>query len=324
VHTLSVLLEVLLILLVSALALGALRSLGGWPGRRDLQVLILAMPLVALGFSLVTLHHFIEQACFLTAPRWDAMLGVALPIAMALVATGGLALSALRLVLMNWLIVRGATLPGPELRAAADALAQRLGVPSPRLRLSTYESPVALSCGLFRPTILLSRWIVDRLDARELESVLAHELAHIARGDYTVIWLATLLRDAFFYLPTSRSTHRLLQEEKELACDDLAVHVTRRPLALASALGKVWSKSMRTSTLTPAQSLVDVGLCMERRLGRLLESHELQTPTPASRSLALVIGTGTLVALLLLEMIRLAIIFKDLGCDPMSALGNWF
>ena len=55
-----------------------------------------------------------------------------------------------------------------------------------------------------------------------------------------VIWFATVLRDAFFYLPTSRVAYHQLQHEKELACDDLAVGVTHWPLALASALAKAW------------------------------------------------------------------------------------
>ncbi len=83
-------------------------------------------------------------------------------------------------------------------------------------------------------------WMIEHLDRRELEAVLAHELEHAARHDSLVIWFATVLRDAFFYLPTSRVAYHQLQHEKELACDDLAVGVTHWPLALASALAKAW------------------------------------------------------------------------------------
>ena len=52
------------------------------------------------------------------------------------------------------------------------------------------------------------------------------------------MWLATVLRDAFFYLPTSWAAYRQLSHEKELICDDLAIGSTHRPLALASALAR--------------------------------------------------------------------------------------
>jgi Zn-dependent protease with chaperone function len=46
--------------------------------------------------------------------------------------------------------------------------------------------------------------MVHTLDTQELETVLAHELAHHARRDSRITWWALLLRDAFCYLPTSR------------------------------------------------------------------------------------------------------------------------
>ncbi|GHO95812.1 hypothetical protein KSF_058600 [Reticulibacter mediterranei] len=53
-----------------------------------------------------------------------------------------------------------------------------------------------------------------------------HELEHVARRDYLIMFLATVLRDAFFYMPTSWIAYRQLQREKELVCDDLTVGVT--------------------------------------------------------------------------------------------------
>ena len=88
--------------------------------------------------------------------------------------------------------------------------------------------------------MLLSTWMVDHLDQQELEAVLMHELVHVRRRDYLLNWVALLLRDAFFYLPTSRIAYRQLHYEKELASDDLVAQSTKRPLALASALTKVW------------------------------------------------------------------------------------
>ena len=104
--------------------------------------------------------------------------------------------------------------------------------------------------------MLISTWMVDHLDQQELEAVLMHELVHVHRCDYLLNWIALLLRDAFFYLPTSRIAYRQLQHEKELACDDLVVQATKRPLALASALTKVWLHLVDDSPSTIMQTLL--------------------------------------------------------------------
>src|SRR5207237_9461510 len=124
------------------------------------------------------------------------------------------------------------------LQTFADNLAQRLGATRSRVLLYVYDRPLALTCGLFRPTVLLSTWMVQHRDRRELEAVLAHELEHVARRDYLVIWLATMLRDAFFSLPTSWALSRQHQQEQELVCNGPPRRGTSRPPALASALAQ--------------------------------------------------------------------------------------
>ena len=77
--------------------------------------------------------------------------------------------------------------------------------------------------------MLLSTWMVDHLDQQELEAVLMHELVHAHRRDYLLNWVALLLRDAFFYLPTSRIAYRQLHYEKELASDESGGTVNEAP-----------------------------------------------------------------------------------------------
>jgi beta-lactamase regulating signal transducer with metallopeptidase domain len=193
--------------------------------------------------------------------------------------------------------------------------------------LYVYDRPLALTCGLFRPTVLLSTWMVEHLDRRELEAVLAHELEHVARRDYLVTWLATMLRDAFFYLPTSWAAYRQLQQEKELACDDLAAGATHRPLALASALAKVWQHAVegpRFARLGTAQSLTGVDESINDRIERLLA-----TPQPLPKTAPVRIGMwsgsiAALVGLLVLEAANVAIMLTLMGCGPALLLGKLF
>ena len=323
-HTLPGLASVLLVVLAGSLALGALRRLGGWPGRRELQFLVLAAPVVSLGLGIGGLHHFAGQTCFLGAPPWDYALGVALPLGMGLVALGGLGLGVVRLALIDRVVAGGSRPAGPELRALADRLAERLGARRPRVLLRAYDRPLALTCGLWRPTVLLSTWMVERLDRQELEAVLAHELGHVARRDYPVVWLATVLRDAFCYLPTSRAAYRQLQHEKELACDDLAIAATNRPLALASALAKVWQPALGAPTFETAQPLVKVGEAIEGRIERLLAAPGPTASQSRSRLIALGVGGSALAGLLVLEAANVAVMLTPMGCGPTWRLGLFF
>jgi len=327
VHILLGLSSMLLVTLGSYLALVLLHRIGCWSERRGVQFVALIMPLISLGLGLGGLHHFAGRACLRDAPSWDSLLGVALPVGMGLIALGALALGVARLALVQRVVARKSISAGTQLQALADELAQRLGAVRSRLRLCAFARPLALTCGLFRPTILLSTWMVEHLDRRELEAVLAHELEHVARRDYLVIWLATMLRDAFFYVPTSWAVYRQLQQEKELACDDLAVGATHRPLALASALAKVWHHAVGGAPFAQcgtAQHLLGEDESINDRIERLLT-----TPGPVVSRQRTPLGTlamslPALVGLLILEAANVAFMLALMGCGPALLLGRLF
>lgn len=321
-HTLLGLAGVLLVVLGSYLALGLLQRVSGWSRRRAVQMLILAAPVGALALSLGALHHFVGRPCFLGAPGWDYTLGVALPLTMTLMALGGLGLGLVRLVLMARLVARSGRPADPPLQACANRLAARLGTAQPRLRLYAYGRPLALTWGLWRPAVLLSDWMIGRLDEQELEAVLAHELGHVARRDCLVIWLATVLRDAFWYLPPAWAAFRQLQYERELACDELAAGATQRPLALASALAKVWQHAADGPSFAPAPSLLTAGTAIEGRIERLLAASERATSPPRSRLVTLAAGSAAMVGLVALEAANLAVMLAPMGCGPAAPLGR--
>ena len=323
-HALLALSSVLLVVIGGGLALGILRRLGGWARRRDLQFFVLAAPVISLGLGLGGLHHFVGRTCFIGAPSWDYTLGIALPLGMALMALGGLGLGLLRLLLMGRVVARRALPADPELQELVNQLADRIGTARPGVRLCAYDRPLALTCGLWRPIVLVSTWMTAHLDRRELEAVVAHELGHVARHDYLVIWLATVLRDAFWYLPTSWIAYRQLQHEKELACDELAVSATARPLALASALAKVWQHAVAGPRVDPAQALMGAGEAIEDRIARLLAVPACVTSPHRPRSVALGVGVAALAALLTLQAANVAVMLAPMGCGPAAPLWRIF
>lgn len=323
-HTLLVLLGTLLNLAGGYLGLGTLQRLSGWSARRDIQFLVLVAPVVSLGLAVGSLYHFTGRPCFLNAPSWDSRLATLLPLGMGSVALGGLVLGLVRLGLMGRIVARSGRPADAALQVLADHLADQMGTRRPRVLLCDYDQPLALACGLLRPSVLLSSWMVEHLDQRELESVLAHELAHVARRDYLVVWLATVLRDAFVYLPTSWAAYRQLQHDKELASDDLAIGATRRPLALASALAKVWQRALRGQQFGTAPLLTGTGEPIEGRIERLLATPSAASSSSASdsRRVALIAGSTALAGLLVLEAIIVTLMLVPMGCGLAAPLGG--
>ena len=61
------------------------------------------------------------------------------------------------------------------------------------------------------------------LTPRQVEAILAHELAHIRRHDYVVNLLQTVVETLLFYHPAVWWLSHRIRVERENCCDDLAV-----------------------------------------------------------------------------------------------------
>ncbi|MFQ5947081.1 MAG: M56 family metallopeptidase [Anaerolineae bacterium] len=125
--------------------------------------------------------------------------------------------------------------------------------------------------GVRRPTIVLSRDLLNVLDEAELEAVLAHEVAHFRQRDYLLNWLGVLARSLFFYLPPWAIGSRLFVEAREVRADRLAVTYAGDPLALAAALIKIWKHKADRPLPIGAQGLLEGSGNLEARVRRLLE-----------------------------------------------------
>ena len=316
-HTTLSLLSLLFLAFGSFLALGSLRFLTNWSRRRALQCFILATPLLCLIIDIWTI-------CVLGALSWNALVSFVLLLAMLLIALGALGLGLVRLALLTRFIARQQGMIDPHLQELAERLAQRLHAPHPRVLLCSNDRPLALTYGLLRPRVLLSTGLLDLLDAAEREAVLAHELEHMARRDFLLNWVATILRDAFFYLPTSHIAYRQLQDEKELACDDLVVSATHRPLALASALAKVWLRAVEPAhpgRLSAAQSIEGVGAPLKGRIERLLALSEPSSALIQSRPGRFPSGISTVMSLLTLQAASTILMLVVMGCGTKALFG---
>src|SRR5499425_816595 len=168
----------------------------------------------------------------------------------------------------------------PQLHGIIDRICALADMPKPRVAIAHSDMPNAFATGRNskNAVICVTTGLMRRLDDRELEGVLAHEMSHVAHKDVVVMTVASflgivaglLVRFAFYSelfggdrrggnnnnggaLPVllvvllvsavvyaiSFLLIRLLSRYRELAADRAGALLTGQPSALASALTKV-------------------------------------------------------------------------------------
>jgi beta-lactamase regulating signal transducer with metallopeptidase domain len=128
------------------------------------------------------------------------------------------------------------TAVGSRLRDLVDDVASTMGF-APRLDVrhsSLVSGPVVT--GWRRPTLLLPEGALDHLSSAELRSVVAHELAHVRRGDFAANMLQSVLDRLLFFHPVAWWISTCIREEREYCCDDAAIAVAPDATCLAHAL----------------------------------------------------------------------------------------
>lgn len=168
----------------------------------------------------------------------------------------------LGLVAVRRLLREAVPLRDPEMVGSARRLAATMEVRAPRLSTLPHCPGGAFAFGTRRPRVAIDPELFATLDRKELEGLLAHEIAHLARRDGSLGLAVGLVRDLTFFLPPLHTAVRWLRREQEEGADALACKHTRRPAALASSILKVWdSREGRVgaavcATMTPAVALV--------------------------------------------------------------------
>jgi heat shock protein HtpX len=175
----------------------------------------------------------------------------------------------------------------PELHGIVDRLCALADMPKPRVAIADTDIPNAFATGRnpSNAVVCATTGIMRRLNAEELEGVLAHELSHVAHRDVAVMTFASFLgmvaglitRFAFYsglfgggrrdnrdnngapaiavimlvsilvYVLSFLLT-RALSRYRELSADRSGALLTGRPSALASALQKVTGEIARIPT----------------------------------------------------------------------------
>ncbi|WP_375770316.1 biotin transporter BioY [Archangium gephyra] len=112
------------------------------------------------------------------------------------------------------------------LHQAAEVLGRELGLERVPPLLVSEHAPSPLALGLLRPEIILPRRALESLSPLQQRMALAHELAHVRRGDLWLGWVPALAQVALFFHPLVRRACREYALAREEACDAAALQAT--------------------------------------------------------------------------------------------------
>lgn len=123
--------------------------------------------------------------------------------------------------------------------------------------------------GFLKPVILVPAISLSGLSARQLEMILAHELAHIRRHDFLVNMLQSVAETLLFYHPAAWWISHQIRIERENCCDDLAVATCGNAVEYARALTVLEELRER-----PALAVAASGGSLLERVKRLIGKRE--------------------------------------------------
>ena len=167
---------------------------------------------------------------------------------------------------------------GPVLKLL-ETSRRRMGLKRTPALLVTPESLSPCIVGTWNPGIVLPESVVTESSTQQLRHVLAHELAHLVRGDLWTNWLLLTARILHWFNPVAWWTVREMQAEREAACDELALAALGETDRSAYAATIVeLAASLAPSALAPGFIGLFSSTCrLKARVERLLRSPSVTT-----------------------------------------------
>ena len=264
--------------------------------------------LPAVSAGLISIEGAVAGAADLPVQAASSGIGVWTIVGWSLIAlwvAGSVTVLAVSVIRLRWFqrVLHRARPVDPDLAERIEVLATAVGCSRRPLAVTTGEavSPMVWS-GFGGPRLLLPQRLLTRLSDGQLDTILAHELAHLKRGDDRVRWIELVALVVFWWNPTTWVASRFLRDAEEACCDaivarTLPAHVEEYAQGLVQAVRHLISPE--PSPLVAASGLGRPAL-IERRIRAMFNK---KTALPLSVPARLLIGLTAVIALGLSPML---------------------
>jgi beta-lactamase regulating signal transducer with metallopeptidase domain len=265
----------------------------------------------------------VETASAMFAPSMHSSLKVAddLPSQVALIAAAvwafGVALLCLRWFL-QWRSIRSLVAFAPEVS---------MDLPAP-VRVTSGDLTTGVF-GIFRPVVILPRQLLQVLEPRQLQAVLAHEACHVRRRDNLTAALHRCVEVLFWFHPLVWWIGANLLREREAACDEAVVDEGHEQGVYAESI----LNACRLGVAAPSSAVAaSTGGDLCQRLASIMSEQRAQPMTGERFTLLFAMATlvcfAPLVAGIAIGAIREAsgaspIAFETITLRP-AAPGWWY
>jgi bla regulator protein blaR1 len=145
--------------------------------------------------------------------------------------------------------------------------------------------------GILSPVFFWPNGLSDRLDDEQIESIIAHELAHVARRDNLTALLYLLVQAVFWFYPVVWFLGARLVHERERSCDESVLRLGTDPRAYAASL-LATCKLFVESPLTCVAGVT--GSDLKKRIEIIMSDPSRETFDRWRKLLVLTAGTVTL------------------------------
>jgi hypothetical protein len=145
--------------------------------------------------------------------------------------------------------------------------------------------------GFFSPRILIPEKLFEQLTAAQLEQIVLHEMGHLRRADD---WINLLQKLGLIVVPLNPVLvwiERRLCFERELACDDGVLRLTKAPKAYATCLTSLAEQRLGRRSASLSLGAWERQSELSRRVYSILRGGEGMSPTKSRMVLGLVVLT---------------------------------
>jgi beta-lactamase regulating signal transducer with metallopeptidase domain len=128
--------------------------------------------------------------------------------------------------------------------------------------------------GFFSPRILIPKWLFDNLTPSELRQIVLHEMGHLNRADDWLNLIQKLTLVLFPLNPALIWIEKRLCFEREIACDDAVLRLTKAPKAYATCLTTLAERTLDYRTMSLSLGAWEKRSELSRRVHNILRHAE--------------------------------------------------